>query len=66
MRFDVAIIGTGLAGLTAALHLAEHRQVGLITKKTLLDGASSWAQGGIAAALSQEDSLESHLRDTLV
>lgn len=66
LRFDVAIIGTGLAGLTAALHLAEHRQVGLITKKTLLDGASSWAQGGIAAALSQEDSLESHLRDTLV
>jgi L-aspartate oxidase len=66
LRFDVAIIGTGLAGLTAALHLAEHKRVGLITKKTLLDGASSWAQGGIAAVLSQEDSLESHLRDTLV
>ncbi|TXF13811.1 L-aspartate oxidase [Pelomicrobium methylotrophicum] len=66
MRFDVLIIGTGLAGLTAALHLAGSKRVGLVTKKTLLDGASSWAQGGIAAVLSQEDSLESHIRDTLV
>ncbi|HSO05995.1 MAG TPA: L-aspartate oxidase [Pelomicrobium sp.] len=65
-RFDVVIIGTGLAGLTAALHLADTRRVGLVTKQELLDGASSWAQGGIAAVLSSEDSAEAHVNDTLV
>ena len=44
-QFDVLIIGSGLAGLTLALHLAEKRKVGLVTKKELLDGASNWAQG---------------------
>jgi len=65
MYFDVAVIGSGLAGLTAALHLADHKKVGLITKKTLIDGASSWAQGGIAAVLANNDSVNSHIRDTL-
>jgi L-aspartate oxidase len=65
LRFDVVIIGTGLAGLTLALHVADRRKVGLITKKALPDGASSWAQGGIAAVLAGEDTLESHIRDTL-
>ncbi|MFZ5556765.1 MAG: L-aspartate oxidase [Pseudomonadota bacterium] len=65
-RFDVVIIGTGLAGLTAALHLAAERRVCLITKRELLDGASSWAQGGIAAVLSQEDSADAHVGDTLI
>ena len=60
------IIGSGLAGLTLALNLASSRKVGLITKKALLDGASGWAQGGIAATLSEEDSPEAHIRDTLV
>ena len=40
--FDVLIIGTGLAGPTLALHVAGDRRVGLVTKKELLDGASSW------------------------
>ena len=40
--------------------------MGLITKRALLDGASGWAQGGIAAALSEEDSPEAHIRDTLI
>ncbi|PTR17400.1 L-aspartate oxidase [Nitrosospira sp. Nsp2] len=66
LHFDTLIIGSGLAGLTLALNLASGRKVGLITKKALLDGASGWAQGGIAATLSQEDSPESHIRDTLV
>ncbi|MBI2311385.1 MAG: L-aspartate oxidase [Betaproteobacteria bacterium] len=66
MRFDTAIIGSGLAGLTLALHLADRRRVAVITKKALLDGASSWAQGGIAAVLSKDDSPEAHIRDTLV
>ncbi len=64
-QFDTLIIGSGLAGLTLAIKLAEHQNVGLITKRTLLDGASGWAQGGIAAVMSSEDSLEAHIQDTL-
>ncbi|MEW5944186.1 MAG: L-aspartate oxidase [Pseudomonadota bacterium] len=65
-QFDVIVIGTGLAGLTLALRLAEQKNIGLITKKNLLDGASSWAQGGISAVLASDDSIESHVRDTLI
>jgi L-aspartate oxidase len=66
MRFDVAVVGSGLAGLTVALHLADHCKVGIVTKRELLDGASDWAQGGIAAVLGTDDSLDSHVRDTEV
>ncbi|MDO8208179.1 MAG: L-aspartate oxidase [Gallionella sp.] len=66
LQFDTLIIGSGLAGLTLALKLCEHQKVGLITKKALLDGASSWAQGGIAAVLSDEDTLDAHTQDTLL
>jgi L-aspartate oxidase len=66
LNFDTLIIGSGLAGLTLALNLAQNRKVGLITKRALLDGASGWAQGGIAATLSEEDSPEAHIHDTLV
>ena len=66
LEFDTLIIGSGLAGLTLALKLADHQKVGIITKKSLLDGASNWAQGGIAAVLSPEDSLESHIHDTVI
>ena len=65
-QFDVLIIGSGLAGLTLALQLAPHKKVCLITKRELSDSASSWAQGGIAAVLTDEDSLEAHIQDTLV
>ncbi len=65
LRFDVLIIGSGLAGLSLALKLADERRVAVITKKSLLDGASAWAQGGIATVLSHEDSLAEHIRDTL-
>ncbi len=56
MKFDVAIVGSGLAGLSVALHLAQTHQVALISKRSLLDGASNWAQGGIAAVLDSDDS----------
>ncbi|HVL75337.1 MAG TPA: L-aspartate oxidase, partial [Noviherbaspirillum sp.] len=66
MNFDVAIIGSGLAGLSVALHLAQTRKVVVVSKRSLLDGASNWAQGGIAAVLDSKDSHEEHIADTLV
>ncbi len=59
------IVGSGLAGATAALHLAPHARVALLTKRSLEDGASRWAQGGIAAVQGQDDSFASHVQDTL-
>ena len=64
--FDVLIVGSGLAGLSAALHLAPTHRVAVITKRALQDGSSSWAQGGIAAVLADDDSFAAHLEDTLV
>ncbi len=64
--YDVLVIGSGLAGMSAALRLAERQRVALVTKDELLGGASSWAQGGIAAVLDRADSVEDHIRDTLV
>ena len=66
MKFDVAIVGSGLAGLSVALHLAQTRSVAIISKRALKDGASSWAQGGIAAVLDSGDSHDQHIADTLV
>ena len=65
-NFDVLIIGSGLAGQSAALRLAEHCRVALVSKRTLEDSASGWAQGGIAAVLDSKDSIEAHIRDTLI
>jgi L-aspartate oxidase len=60
------MVGSGLAGLTVALHLADHMTVGIVTKGQLREGASNWAQGGIAAVLAKEDSPEAHIHDTLI
>ena len=65
-RFDVLIIGSGLAGIALALRLADRRKVALLTKQQLIGGASAWAQGGIAAVLSEGDSVDQHVHDTLV
>ena len=65
-NFDVLIIGSGLAGQSAALRLATHCRVALVSKRTLEDSASGWAQGGIAAVLDSRDSIEAHIHDTLV
>ena len=65
LKYDTLIIGSGLAGLSLALKLADRQKIAVITKKSLLDSASAWAQGGIAAVLSPDDSWENHIRDTL-
>lgn len=63
---DVIVIGSGVAGLATALRVrAQGRSVLLVTKATVDEGSTRWAQGGIAAALADDDSPEEHLRDTL-
>ncbi len=64
---EVLILGSGAAGLSAALRLAEagHRVV-VVSKGTLAGGSTLWAQGGISAVLDEDDSLEAHVRDTLI
>ena len=66
INFDVVILGSGLAGLASALKLVPHRKVAIVTKKKMLDGASNWAQGGIAAVVDAFDTHESHVNDTIV
>lgn len=64
-HFDVLIIGSGAAGLTHALHLADHARVAVLSKDKLEEGASLYAQGGISVVLDQADSLHSHINDTI-
>lgn len=66
LNYDVLIIGSGAAGLGLALSIAHQGKIAIITKGPLMAGASPHAQGGIAAVMSQEDSYESHIHDTLV
>ncbi|QIG54026.1 L-aspartate oxidase [Altererythrobacter sp. BO-6] len=63
---DVLIIGSGAAGLTAALALAETKRVLVLAKGDLRSGSTAWAQGGIAAVLDAGDTFENHIRDTMV
>ncbi|MGZ4666437.1 MAG: L-aspartate oxidase, partial [Frankiaceae bacterium] len=64
---DVIVVGSGIAGLTAALHVRRAGARVLVVTKDLLDaGSTRWAQGGIAAAVGPGDSPEEHMRDTLV
>ncbi len=58
------IIGSGAAGLTVALHLPDNVNVALLSKGTLSSASTYYAQGGVAAVLDQEDSMESHIADT--
>lgn len=63
---DVLIIGSGAAGLTLALHLADTASVMVLSKGPLTEGSTYYAQGGIAAVFDENDSIESHIQDTLV
>lgn len=64
-RFDFLVLGSGIAGLFFALKVARHGRVAIVTKKHSADSNTNWAQGGIAAVLGRDDSVESHVRDTL-
>jgi len=63
---EILVVGTGLAGLTVALNLAESgRQVTMLAKRAVTEGSSYYAQGGIAAAIGSSDSFKDHIDDTL-
>ncbi len=64
--YDVVVIGSGAAGLTAALNLAQHYRVAVLAKSGLSEGSTAWAQGGIAAVLEDGDTFESHVEDTVI
>jgi L-aspartate oxidase len=62
---DFLVLGSGVAGLFYALRVAEHGRVTVVTKKEAVQSATNFAQGGIAAVVSDEDSFEAHTQDTL-
>src|SRR5881409_3806806 len=65
-QFDFLVLGSGIAGLFFALKVAPHGRVAVITKKNRAESNTNYAQGGIAAVTSKEDSFELHVRDTLI
>ena len=64
-RFDFLVIGSGIAGLSYALHVAKYGTVGIVTKKEKRESNTNYAQGGIAAVMSIADSFDLHVADTL-
>ncbi|ORU93043.1 MAG: L-aspartate oxidase [Cycloclasticus sp. symbiont of Bathymodiolus heckerae] len=65
LSFDVIIIGSGAAGLGLALSLPEHLNVAILSKLSMSEGSTYYAQGGISAVLDEVDTLDSHRRDTI-
>tara|TARA_B100001996_G_scaffold377539_1_gene360311 strand:- start:99 stop:1730 length:1632 start_codon:yes stop_codon:yes gene_type:complete len=65
LEYDVLIIGSGAAGLSLALKLADHSNVAVLSKNALVEGATFYAQGGVSAVLDRHDSIQSHVQDTL-
>jgi L-aspartate oxidase len=64
-RYDYVVLGSGIAGLTFALSVAEKGSVAVVTKKNRAESNTNYAQGGIACVTSDEDSFDLHVRDTL-
>ena len=62
---EVLIIGGGAAGLTAAIELSKKHKVSVISKETIIDSSTWYAQGGIAAVMGEKDTVEEHIADTL-
>ena len=65
-HFDVVIIGSGAAGMTLALNLPDDYSIAMLCKEAPLEGSSYYAQGGVAAVLDDYDSVEAHIKDTLI
>ena len=63
--FDILVIGSGAAGLSLALQVADHTKVAVLSKRKLSSGSTTWAQGGIAAVLDDRDTTKSHIDDTI-
>jgi len=66
VTYDVIIVGSGAAGLSAAISLAEKHKVLVLAKGSLTGGSTAWAQGGIAAVLDAGDTFDNHIDDTMV
>ncbi|MBI2340010.1 MAG: L-aspartate oxidase [Deltaproteobacteria bacterium] len=65
IKTDVLIIGSGIAGLSSALKLADRFRVAVVTKREAMESNTRYAQGGIASVMSSADNFESHMKDTL-
>src|SRR2546425_5809559 len=65
-KFDVLVLGSGAAGLSAALELAPELKVGVLAKGAIAGGSTALAQGGIAGVLEPGDTFESHIEDTMI
>lgn len=65
-QYDYLVLGSGIAGLSYALKVAEYGQVAVITKDFANEGCTQYAQGGVCAVLDAADSVDSHVEDTIV
>lgn len=65
-QYDVLVIGSGAAGLSVALRLADSGNIAILSKAAITEGSTYYAQGGIAAVLDDNDSIDSHVADTLI